>query len=293
MKYRIVHKTSYAYSEPASLFQTEARLTPRTFKRQNCMNSKFNITPQPVNLRKRTDFFGNTVQYFAIDSPHKNLLITVTSDVEIKNNDSQLSQDIAWEEAVRYIKKEHNFDALEARSFVLDSPLIVVTQELLDYGMVSFPPGRPLIEAVQDLMTRIFKDFSYSPGFTTITTPLSQVMKHRRGVCQDFAHLAIGCLRAMKLAARYISGYIETIPPPGKPKLVGADASHAWFSVYVPDVCWIDFDPTNNQIPENRHITVAWGRDYSDVPPLKGVFFGGGTHELRVSVDVEPTSQRE
>lgn len=286
MKYRIVHKTSYTYSEPTSLFQTEARLTPRTFKKQNCINSKFDITPLPVSLRKRIDFFGNTVQYFAIDSPHKNLSITVTSDVEIKNNASQFPQDIAWEEAVKYIKNEHNFDVLEARSFVLESPLITVTQELLDYARVSFLPGRPLIEAVHDLMTRIFNDFEYSPGFTTIATPLSQVMKHRRGVCQDFAQLAIGCIRGMKLSARYVSGYIETIPPPGKPKLVGADASHAWFSVYVPTVGWLDFDPTNNQIPENRHITVAWGRDYSDVPPLKGVFFGGGTHELRVSVDV-------
>ncbi len=135
-------------------------------------------------------------------------------------------------------------------------------------------------------MVRVHRDFRYDPEFTTLSTPLADVLAHRRGVCQDFAHLAIGCLRSQGLAARYVSGYIETLPPPGKPRLIGADASHAWFSVYVPDCGWVDFDPTNNQLPESRHITVAWGRDYADVTPLKGVIFGGGQMQLTVSVDV-------
>jgi len=288
MKYNIVHNTRYVYSEPASLCQTEARLTPRTFYKQNCINSSFEIEPIPVSIHKHTDFFGNTVHYFALDSPHKHLTITVISEVEIKDSISlrPLSDGMSWEEAVRHLKNDYSFDVIEASSFVLDSPLIASTSELYDYSKYFFAPGRPLVEAVNELTAQIYKDFTYSPGTTTVATPLAHVLKHRHGVCQDFAQLAIGCLRAMELAARYVSGYIETVAPPGKEKLVGTDASHAWFSLYVPHFGWLDFDPTNNQIPDNRYITVAWGRDYSDVPPLKGVFFGGGTHELSVSVDI-------
>jgi transglutaminase-like putative cysteine protease len=161
------------------------------------------------------------------------------------------------------------------------------TRELQSYAERSFAEGRPIVEAVYDLMERIHRDFTYDPHFTTLATPLSEVLKHRRGVCQDFAHLAIGCLRTQGLAAKYISGYIETLPPPGQEKLIGADASHAWFSVFVPDTGWLDFDPTNNQMPMDQHITLAWGRDYSDVTPLKGVIFGGGKHDLKVQVHVE------
>ena len=288
MKYRIVHNTKYVYSEPASLCQNEARLTPRTFYKQHCLNSSLDIDPKPVSIHQRTDFFGNTVHYFAIDSPHNHLTINVTSEVELKDSVfvRPMSDTMSWEEAVRHIKNDHSFDALEPRSFVMDSPLIAATPELYYYSKDSFTFGRPLVEAVNELTSRIFQDFTYSPSYTTIATPLSHVLQHRRGVCQDFAHIAIGCIRAMELAGRYVSGYIETVAPPGTEKLVGTDASHAWFSVYVPHFGWLDFDPTNNQIPEHRHITVAWGRDYSDVPPIKGVFFGGGTHELIVSVDV-------
>jgi len=157
---------------------------------------------------------------------------------------------------------------------------------LAEYAAPSFQPDRPLVDVVTDLMQRIYHDFIYDPTFTTIATPLSEVLTHRRGVCQDFAHLAIGCLRSFGIPARYISGYMETVPAPGKPRLVGADASHAWFAVYVPDVGWLDFDPTNNKIPHDQHITLAWGRDYADVTPLKGIAFGGGQHTLSVSVDV-------
>ncbi|HQT25374.1 MAG TPA: transglutaminase family protein, partial [Burkholderiales bacterium] len=177
-------------------------------------------------------------------------------------------------------------DVPDALQYALDSPFVMTSSELMAYAGPSFTPGRPLLEAVQDLMQRIHADFTYDPGFTTLATPLSEVLAHRRGVCQDFAHLAIGCLRSRGLAARYVSGYIETLPFPGKEKLVGADASHAWFSVYMPELGWMDFDPTNNQIPADRHIVVAWGRDYGDVTPLKGVIFGGGDHELAVSVEV-------
>ncbi len=168
---------------------------------------------------------------------------------------------------------------------MLESPMIQNMPELRVYAESSFTKGCSMLEAVEDLIKRLYKDFAYDPNFTTVATPLAEVIKHRRGVCQDFAHRGIGCLRSMDLAARYVSGYIETVTKSAQEQLIGAGASHAWFSVYLPDIGWIDFDPTNNQIPTNRHITVAWGRDYSDVTPLKGVVFGSGTHELSVSVD--------
>jgi transglutaminase-like putative cysteine protease len=172
--------------------------------------------------------------------------------------------------------------------FLLESEFIEFIDGLKDYSQKSFSTGRPLLEAVEDLMLRIYKDFKYDPGFSSIATPLIEVLKHRKGVCQDFAHLAIACLRMQGLAARYISGYLETVPPKGQKRLVGADASHAWFSVYVPHLGWVDFDPTNAKIPDEQHITAAWGRDYADVAPLKGVIFGGGDENiLEVSVDVE------
>jgi transglutaminase-like putative cysteine protease len=182
--------------------------------------------------------------------------------------------------------QNHSLDILDARQYVIDSPMIKTSAELGSYAQPSFLPNRPLVEVVRDLMQRIYKDFIYDPSFTTIATPLSEVLKYRRGVCQDFAHLAIACLRAHGIAARYVSGYVETRPEPGKPRIVGADASHAWFSVYIPGIGWLDFDPTNNTVPLDQHITLAWGRDYADVTPLKGIAFGGGQHTLSVSVDV-------
>ena len=225
--------------------------------------------------------------YFTIQRPHQDLSVTVTSDVEVKDNETRHIFDggIAWETVQERLKTDQNAEILEGRQYIFDSPMIHDMPELRTYADSSFTKGRPLLEAVEDLMKRLYTDFFYDPNFTTVVTPLAEVIKHRRGVCQDFAHLGIGCLRAMGLAARYVSGYIETIPLFDDEKLIGADASHAWFSVYFPDIGWIDFDPTNNQIPTNRHITVAWGRDYSDVTPLKGVVFGSGTHELSVSVD--------
>jgi len=169
---------------------------------------------------------------------------------------------------------------------VLDSTFATAAPELAAYAAASFPPGRPLLEAVRELMERVHHEFTYDPGFSTVSTPLAEVLSSRRGVCQDFAHLAIASLRSLGLAARYVSGYLETLPPPGQSKQLGADESHAWFSVYLPNVGWMDFDPTNNQIPGDQHIIVAWGRGYGDVTPLKGVVFGGLDHELKVSVDV-------
>jgi transglutaminase-like putative cysteine protease len=305
VKYRITHTTFYHYSQPVGLCQNEARLQPRIFWRQQCHNSRFDIKPTPMDFSERIDFFGNRVAYFAIQQPHTQLIVTAISEVTIfpRQNNLDLLNQMTWEQVRSLLQEspllgqsqsqlgqiqnqDQTLEVLDARQYVLDSPMVIVTPELADYAQGSFLPNRALVDVVHDLMQRIYKDFTYDPAFTTIATPLSEVLSFRRGVCQDFAHLAIGCLRAYGIAARYISGYVETLPEPGKPRLVGADASHAWFSVYIPGTGWLDFDPTNNTVPLDQHITLAWGRDYADVTPLKGIAFGGGQHTLSVSVDV-------
>lgn len=293
MNYRITHSTVYHYSQAVGLCQNEARLRPREFWRQHCLASEFQVIPTATDFFERADYFGNQVTYFAVQKMHTQLEVTVTSDVAVypRTEPEDDKQQLAWE-AVRDQLQGYgetpklSRDVLEARYYVLDSPMAATSSLLADYAGLSFQSERPLLEAVRDLMQRIYHDFTYDPSFTTIATPLSEVMEHRRGVCQDFAHLAIACLRAYGLAARYVSGYVETAPQPGMPRLVGADASHAWFSVYMPGIGWVDFDPTNNKLPFDQHITLAWGRDFADVTPLKGIAFGGGQHSLSVSVDV-------
>lgn len=286
--YKIIHKTEYSYMQPVNLCYNEARLTPRTFAYQRCNDSEFVVEPEPWECREREDFFGNTVYYFTIQQPHNQLAVTVTSRVAVEGRQQTLGfgEYLAWETVRQQLHTDSDAETLEIRQYILNSPMIPRLPELHAYAEKSFTDGQPLMDALEDLSTRLYNDFTYDPGFTTIATPLTDVLKHRRGVCQDFAHLGIGCLRALGFAARYVSGYIETEPPPDTEPLSGADASHAWFSVYLPQLGWVDFDPTNNQMPTDQHITVAWGRDYSDVTPLKGVVFGSGNpHKLSVSVD--------
>lgn len=289
MKYRITHRTAYRYSTQVTLCHNEAHLKPRSCGIQALLEHRLQIEPPPAAFSERVDFFGNHVVYFAVQRPHTELVVTATSEVELETELGQLHffSNAPWEEAVKRIHDSLTPSNLEAKQYLLDSHMVKPSADIVDYAASSFPRGRPLVEAVHDLMQRIHVDFTYDPGFTEIATPLAHVFEHRRGVCQDFAHLAIACLRARGLAARYISGYLETQPPPGQEKLQGADASHAWFSVYDPDVGWLDFDPTNNKIPMDQHITTAWGRDYADITPLKGIIFGGGKHKAHVGVDVE------
>jgi transglutaminase-like putative cysteine protease len=296
MKYRITHTTHYKYSQLVELCQNEARLQPRNFGQQSCEHCHLDINPPPLDVYERSDFFGNRVTYFAVQQPHDQLTVTAISEVNIYPNYSGLEafNTISWESVNGLLQVNSpqgqgqvEMAALfDARQYLFDSPMIPISQELADYAQSSFLSDRPLVEVVHDLMSRIYHDFIYDPTFTTIATPLTEVLRFRRGVCQDFAHLAIGCLRAWGIAARYISGYLETYTEPGATRLVGADASHAWFSVYIPGSGWLDFDPTNNTVPSGQHITLAWGRDYSDVTPLKGIALGGGQHTLAVSVDV-------
>lgn len=294
MNYKITHITQYTYHGKVSICQNESRLTPRNLPGQICSNSILSIDPWPRIITERIDFFGNTVHYFSIENPEKELKVTAVSYVSRINENYQLgiSGSQSWEAARDQLK--NNMAAFtEERQYLFESPLINSMEEIETYARKSFPPGRSLFEAVHDLMNRIHKDFEFVPGFTSVSTSLAELMKEHKGVCQDFAHLGIACLREMGLPARYVSGYIETEPPPGEERLTGADASHAWFSVFIPNAGWLDFDPTNNQIINGKYITVAYGRDYSDVAPLKGVIFGSGIHELKISVDVLNLDSRE
>jgi transglutaminase-like putative cysteine protease len=289
MNYRIHHETRYRYGEPTTVSYNEVRLCPQNTGNQKLLCKNITVDPRPAEINKRSDYFGNLVWFVAIDRPHKEMRVAVDSHLKLtpRARPEKLSNSPAWEAARARVQHPREGAEIAAVEYLLDSPLVSASEALADYARPSFTPQRPLMRAINDLMARIYADFQFTPGFTNTATPLSEVIKHRKGVCQDFAQLAIGCLRSMGLPARYVSGYIETLPPPGKPKLQGVDASHAWFSAYIPTYGWLDFDPTNNQIPTDQHIVVGHGRDFSDVSPIKGVIFSAGRHELEVSVDVD------
>jgi transglutaminase-like putative cysteine protease len=292
MKYFVKHTTRYTYENPVNVCQNLARLTPPTNAFQTCLRSKFRIDPTPQSLRHYKDAFGNHVSYFEINRPHTELTITVESEVDIKSQSQQelFQSDLPWDQVRDSIRSSTDECTILVRDFCLPSQLVPIIDGVEQYAAKSFTPGRPIVEATHELMRRIFEEFKYDPSFTTISTPLQQVLEHKKGVCQDFAHLALACLRSIGLPARYVSGYLETLPPEGQEKLEGADASHAWFSVYTPNNGWINFDPTNNIVPDDQHIVLAIGRDFADVTPLKGVIYGGGAHELDVAVDVRRES---
>jgi transglutaminase-like putative cysteine protease len=282
VRYDITHTTHYRYSEPVLLSHHVARLSPRPLARQTCLGHTLEIDPAPVVSRGHRDYHGNDTTFFMMEGAHRELRITARSRIEVVAPPPPgPAAAEPWERA-----RDHEQLPLDVIEYVFESPNVRSTEEVAHYARASFPAGRPLLEAVTELMSRIHADFRFDTHATTIATPLADVMRLRRGVCQDFSQLGVGCLRAVGLAARYVSGYLETLPPPGKPRLVGADASHAWFAVYCPGEGWIDFDPTNNVRPGDQHITLGWGRDYGDVSPLRGVMLGGGEHQLSVAVDV-------
>ncbi len=289
MIYRIRHITRYAYDNPVSQCYNKAHLLPRNTPSQRCLDTRISIAPQANWLREHQDYFGNRYCYFMLNEPHLSLEIDITSRIEVTPMQPENALDLGCsvEEARERISLALDSTTLDAREFLLDSAMIRASDALREYAKPSFTAERSLLSATRDLTRRIFEEFTYDPEFSTIATPLKEVLEHKRGVCQDFAHLAIGCLRSLGFPARYVSGYLETLPPPGEKKLIGADASHAWFAVYSPGDGWFEFDPTNNNMPTGQHIVTAWGRDYADVTPLQGVIFdGGGEQTLEVSVDV-------
>jgi transglutaminase-like putative cysteine protease len=288
MKLTVVHETAYDYDEPVTTSHHEIHISPRDDGGgQVCLEHEIVISPTPAVMRARSDYFDNRTWYFGIHESHRALRVVAKSVVQVGVGAASLpSSSAPWEQVRDRVARDKRRDVLRAYAFTFDSPFVHASPELAELALPSFPPGRPLLEATVDLTGRIFADFAYDPTATQISTPLSEVLKHRRGVCQDFAHLQIGCLRSLGLPARYVSGYLLTRPPPGKPRLVGADASHGWISTFLPDFGWTDFDPTNDVQPSDKHVVVAHGRDFSDVTPVRGVILGGGRHHLRVSVDV-------
>ena len=288
MTYRVVHRTEYRYESRVSSSYGELYLLPRDDAGQVCRSSQVRIEPAPHDYRERNDFYGNRAAYFAVLEPHTRLTVTAESMVDVHRSGSlPLSVDQPWEVIRDRLHLDPADDAVEARGFVLGSPKVALSPAVAAYAAESFPAGRLLTGALTELISRIHADFTYEPGATSVRTTLDELLECRKGVCQDFAHLAVGCLRSVGLAARYVSGYLETRPPPGLPRLVGADVSHAWASVFVPDAGWVDLDPTNDRFVSDRYVTTACGRDYGDVSPLKGVIYTESTkNELHVAVDV-------
>lgn len=284
--YSVTHTTTYLYHEQVSLCHNIAMLNPRDTATQICRSSNIVITPLPEVLDSHQDFFGNKAVYFVVEQEHDTLTVTVNSVIEkIPPQINTPVNDISWE-SVRDMLQNSTGQLSNEKQFTVVTDMTAPTAAIAEFAAVSFTPNQPLFKAVYHLMQRIYTEFKFTPGFTTISTPLSTVMKERKGVCQDFAHLGIACIHAMGLPARYVSGYIETLAPEGKEKLTGVDASHAWFSVFIPEMGWVDFDPTNNKIPDEQYITVGWGRDYFDIVPLKGVIMSSSPHEMSVAVDV-------
>jgi transglutaminase-like putative cysteine protease len=294
-RYRITHRTTYEYQSAVSLCHNIAHLVPRGTARQTCQSSQLVIEPEPNVRSRRFDHYGNETWYFSIETPHQRASVASVSEVTVTDQPPQLCPSPPWEQIRALLSPMIGFGAEPGdasvpypteREFVLESPFIPTSDRFADYAWQSFSPGRPILDAMSDFTARIFHEFTFDAEATTLATPVGEVFDSKRGVCQDFAHLTIACLRSIGLAARYVSGYLETVPPPGQERMVGADASHAWVSIFAGELGWFDFDPTNNLLPGDRHITVAFGRDYSDVAPLQGVILGGGDHELAVSVDV-------
>lgn len=292
VRYRVRHDTLYDYALPVSLSQQLLHLAPRALARQQCLEWQLECEPTPTRQVAEFDAFGNPITRLEFDRPHRRLSVRSQMRVAITPRaplDPEASP--PWEQVRdgwRYQAQQAPDQALlDASRFRFQSPYVPVSTPFGDYAADCFMPGQPLLSSAMALMRKIHREFRFDASATQIATPLPEVLRQRRGVCQDYAHLMIACLRALALPARYLSGYLLTLPPPGRPRLVGADASHAWVAVYCPQQGWVEFDPTNNVIPDTQHILLGWGRDFGDVSPLRGVILGGGAHQPHVAVTVE------
>ena len=293
LRYHIRHDTVYRYDQPVGESRQLLRLTPRELPWQHCVAHRIEVVPEPSRIADFRDSFGNAVRALHFETDHDVLAIRAESWVELTpRRPPSLAASVPWEtvrDALAYdADRRMSAEALEATAFLFESTDVRIKRDFADYAADSFDAGTPLLVAVDGLMRRIHHEFTFDPAATEVSTPVTQVFAQRRGVCQDFAHFMISCLRSMGLAARYVSGYLLTQPPPGKRRLVGADATHAWVAVYCPPLGWVDFDPTNAVLPAREHITIGWGRDFSDVSPLRGVILGGGGHEPEIAVTVVP-----
>jgi len=288
VRYRVRHSSSYRYGHDIMLAHHLLHLTPRAVAGQRVLGFRMEVEPKPSVIAEHRDYFDNPMTYIEMHEPHMRL--TVHTDIEVEVEEDRplvAAMDAPWETLRDRLNDPVDAGARAASAFAYVSPMILPSADLYDYALPSFTPGRPIGEAAMDLTNRIYEEFTFDPEATTISTPVADVLAERRGVCQDFAHLEIGCLRSIGLAARYVSGYLRTLPAPGKPKTVGADVSHAWASVWCGGEDWIDMDPTNGRPGSSDLITLAWGRDYGDVSPLQGVIIGSSIQHMTVEVDVE------
>ena len=289
VRYRVRHETTYDYRRNVTLSQQVVHMTPRSFAYQTVVSHQLVIEPDPPDWSTHIDYFGNATKTFTLASPHRRLIIRADSMVELHARpDADKTRDtLPWESQRDQLANPLDTHLLPEVAFLYDSPHVECSTDLRDYARPLFTNGRPLLDACMDLTEHIFQEFEFDPEATTISTPLVEVLQGKRGVCQDFAHLMIGCLRSLGLACRYVSGYILTTPPAGEERLIGADASHAWVSVYCTGIGWVDYDPTNRCLVQDEHVTVGWGRDYGDVAPIRGLVLGGGGQKLNVEVTME------
>jgi transglutaminase-like putative cysteine protease len=289
VKYQISHTTTYQYEEAVPVCHNQVILAPRASSRVNCLQHRLLVQPQPRFVLRRNDYYGNHVHSFSIEDKHDRLRVTSLSRVEVTDQMlPEVHETPAWEELVPAQARREHAHWFEACPFLFDSPRITRSRRFADYARDKFSPGRSMLDATLELTRQIHEDIRYDREATETETSADEVFRLRRGVCQDLAHVQIACLRSLGLAARYVSGYLRTNPPEGQPPRVGADQSHAWVGVHCGSWGWIDFDPTNSCPCNSDHIPIAWGRDYSDVVPIRGVFLGGGAHDLRVAVEVLP-----
>ncbi len=289
MRYKVRHQTVYTYAEPVQLSHNLAHLMPSSNERQSLSSFALTIEPRPAVLTERIDCWGNTTHFAMIQERHREFVVVAESEVDVPPFAMpDPASTPSWESVAQAMRPRPAGATARASEHVHASPYVPLLERAREYAAPSFAPGVPVLAGALDLMHRVHRDFRYDPSATSVSTPLPEVFARKRGVCQDFSHATISCLRSLGLPARYVSGYLETRPPPGKTRLVGADASHAWVQVWCPGTGWIDLDPTNDLAPADRHVTVATGRDFGDVTPLKGLILGGGGHVVRVSVDVEP-----
>jgi transglutaminase-like putative cysteine protease len=293
MKYQILHRTEYRYSQPVSRSMHLTHFRPRPLARQEVLEFNLKVHPSPVERVERRDYFGNPIEAFTIEGMHEKLKIEARSVVKIQPLKQAPVPQVAWEEVSQHVFADRSRSGLRVREFLGETYQTPRLPELDEYVRSRFTPGRSFVEAVLDLNQQIHRDYEFDAKATTVSTPLEQVVRQRRGVCQDFAHLMIACLRSVRLPACYVSGYLRTLPPPGQPRLVGADASHAWVAVYSAETGWLGVDPTNNRVVDQDYVTLSWGREYSDVSLIRGTLDGGGAHKLRFSVDVVPDPSSE
>ena len=283
MLWNVTHTTRYFYEAPVSQCLNEVRLTPRSLPNQEVLETNIIVDPPAAFLHRGKDYFGNEVTTFEILEKHDEFTATATSVVKVVPDSMKPFPSLSWEDARDRLATQEDDECFKAFEYIFSSPFVATGPELAEYAQPTFTPGRPLVDALKELSERIHNEFRYKPQSTAIDVPLTDLLRIRHGVCQDFAHVMIGALRSFRLAGRYVSGYIRS---GGK----GAEASHAWVAAFIPGYGWLSFDPTNNVMPKDSHITLAWGRDYGDVTPMKGIALGGGAQIIEVEVRVNPAA---